>query len=212
MVDKFLNSVIDLGDKFIGQTIRIADALEVIAKELYKNNLPIEPVDHVAKKKAEEAEREIIIAELEELKIPYAKEMSTDSLRTRLSENRERALQKLADAKAPAKPAEPPKTEKPKEEPKPKVEKPKAEPKPPQKETAEIDDAALKIILTDAQAELGGPAVVEFFQGYKFSAPMAKVTAIPMDERPAFVNALKAKVAEAKNAKTPASDMDGLLG
>ena len=126
--------LLDLIERFIVVMERIADALELCAKnDYYKSDIALREKElKAAKAKEEEARRQAILNELAALKIPYAAEMSTDQLQKRLDECREKAEAKLkaeAEEEPKVEPKAEPKVE-PKAEPKKKAAaKPKAEPK-----------------------------------------------------------------------------------
>ena len=195
--------LLDLIERFIVVMERIADALELCAKnDYYKADIALKEKElKAAKAKEEEARRQTILNELAALKIPYAAEMSTDQLQKRLDDCREKAEAKLkaeAEAEPKAEPKVEPKAE-PKVEPKaePKVEpkaEPKVEPKAETKETAAVSDEELRTFCVAVCQEKGDAWLVDFFNKYAKENNMkyTRISQLQGAERKEFINAASA--------------------
>jgi outer membrane biosynthesis protein TonB len=196
--------LLDLIERFINVMERIADALELSAKNTYyKEDISIKEKEaRELKKKEEEAKRKQVLDELMILKIPYAPEMSTEQLEKRLNDHRDAAIEKIKAAEkaleTPAKPEEPKKAKapaKPKAEPKvpaapvaPVVEEVKEEPK---TEEAGVDDESLRAFCVSVCQRKGDPWLVNFFSDYAKKNKMAytRISQLIGSERTAFMNA-----------------------
>ena len=177
--------LLDLIERFVLVMERIADALELSAKNsYYKEDIALKEKEvREQKKKEEEAKRKAILDELISLKIPYSPEMSTEQLEKRLNENRERALAKLnapvdipgvGTCPEPAK-QEPAKTEEAPAKPKAtksKAKKEAAKPEPEETEEAPVNppatvsDEELRAFCADICQDKGDAALVNFFDSY----------------------------------------------
>ena len=194
--------LLDLIERFVVVMERIADALELCAKnDYYKSDIALKEKElKAAKAKEEEARRQTILNELAALKIPYAAEMSTDQLEKRLDECREKAEAKLkaeAEAKlrAEAEAKEEPKAEPKKKAPaKPKAEpkaEPKVEPKAEPKETAAVSDEELRSFCVAVCQERGDPWLSDFFYTWAKEKGMkhTRISHLQGAERKAFMDA-----------------------
>ena len=194
--------LLDLIERFIVVMERIADALELCAKnDYYKSDIALKEKElKAAKAKEEEARRQTVLNELAALKIPYAAEMSTDQLEKRLHECRERAEAKLrAEAEAKEEPKAEAKVE-PKEEPKAKPKKkasakpkaePKPEPKPEPKETAAVSDEELRSFCVAVCQDKGDAWLSDFFYTWAKENGMkhTRISHLQGAERKAFMDA-----------------------
>ena len=215
-----------MSNDFFKDISRIADALEVIAKTMYHGARPVvDPLAEAEKRKAEAAERDSVIAELESLKIPYATEMPTDRLKLHLTERRDQAKAKLeADAKAktPADDAAA-KAAKAKKDADAKAAKAKkdaddaaakAKTTPTSRPLNEAELEQIKQVIGRATAELGKDeagtdVVVTLFTQYPFSSPVKKARDINAADLPAFIAHLEKAMSD--KAASSSADNGGLF-
>jgi len=173
--------LLDLIERFINVMERIADALELSAKNsYYKEDIALKEKEAREQKRiSEEARRKEILDELISLKIPYASEMSTEQLEKRLNEFREKALEKLKAAESTDLPGvgTAPEPKKAKAPAKPKVE-PQTTPavdssavdssavEVPAVEVPAVSDEELRAFCVEICQKMGDPWLVNFFAEY----------------------------------------------